>query len=107
MEYHLMADGLVWSDEYVLLGEEQLELDFNPFFSTVVNIRTSKILGTSIEKTAEDLLSQVVSKCPDWVFCDLSRYSIKHAERFEHLRLVSHQKIRDFFTRGDGSLMGG
>ena len=93
-DYHLMADGIVWSDEHVeVLGQS----GFNKFFCVAGNIRTSQILSADVGQYAADFMARLKQQCPSWAFFDPQRFDAQLATLFDKLKDESWQQIETHF----------
>ena len=95
-DYHLMADGVVWSDEHVeVLGQS----GFNKFFCIVVNIRTSQIKQVEIGAHAEKLMAQLRDQCNRWAFCEPRRFDATLDSLFEKLAAEAGTELKQGLRR--------
>ena len=91
-DYHVMADGLVWSDEYVVDVASRLE-GFNNFFCALVSLRTTLILEETLPADAARLLKDLRTQCSTWTFCESRRFDPQLKQQFLELRVEALRKL--------------
>lgn len=92
----VMADGLVWPDEYPIeLGHS--DSDFNNYFCSLINLRTSKYLLVDVPCNVNELFSALEADCPGWAFCDKNRFHSNLKKTFFELRDRAQEKIEKHF----------
>ena len=90
MEYHALADAIVWEDE----GLDNCHSDLENMFRHVIHYRTGLITG---DHSGTDKRYFVLAKkyFPDWIGFNLDRCSFnpEHSDRIRRIRKVTSWKI--------------
>ena len=94
MKYHLLADGVYWTDE----GIEEAHWELSNIFRFVLNYRTTLLTGEGSSK-CRSVYFLARKFFPDWVGFQKERttYNEEYAERIRRLRKVSQYKIEKLF----------
>ena len=92
MEYHALADGVLWEDE----GLTECHPDLENAFRFVLHYRTNLITGkTNISNTDKRYFGLARKHFPTWIGFESSRcsYNAELSDRIERLRKVSIWRI--------------
>lgn len=91
MEYHVLADAIVWEDE----GIEEFHPKLGSAFRSVLNYRTDLIVGEANSNPNKNIFKTAKKYFPNWIGFDQNRcsYNPELANRIKRIRKVSHWKI--------------
>jgi len=94
MEYHVLADGVFWSDEGII----KCHYDLSNAFRLVINYRTS-LLISSKDIRFKEVFELAQKYFPNWIGFKKSRceYNEEIANRIQRIRRVSKWKINKSF----------
>ncbi|MCG8649916.1 MAG: hypothetical protein MI861_08785 [Pirellulales bacterium] len=99
--YNLSADSLEWSDEYPDIRPQ--DTAFNQFYSALLHIRTSLILGEGTTDELRAIVELMRENCPDWPGLLAGRFDPVLGETFWNLKAESMDSVRNFPTNGASS----
>jgi hypothetical protein len=92
MEFHAMADAVLWEDE----GLIECHPDLENVFRYIIYYRTSLITGQTNTGTGDKQYFELAKKYfPKWIGFELSRcsYNAEHSDRIKRIRKVSKWRV--------------
>jgi hypothetical protein len=92
IEYHVMVDGIVWTDEFPEVTSD-LRTTMQKSFCVLIHLRTSVILGEHLTETSNQLRDLLRTSCPEWSFMNEDRWHSERARDYDEVRSRFFKKI--------------
>ena len=92
IEYHVMVDGIVWTDEFPEVTSD-LRTTMQKIFCVLIHLRTSVILGEHLTETSNQLRDLLRTSCPEWSFMNEDRWHSERARDYDEVRSRFFKKI--------------